>query len=229
VLDVGQGDAILIQDPSGVSMLVDGGRDPVVLDAALRRHGVREVDLVVVTHGDTDHVGGLVELVAGGRAGLVWIGNTTAVEGPLSDLVEAAGVVGAPVRPVGAGSIAQLGELSIEVLGPERRYKSANDGSVVLLVRAARSLLLPGDVEAVAQADLGPVRADVLVVPHHGSATTDLTWLEATVGLEAVLSYGENRYGHPHPDVVALLDRLGVDTRHTAIDGDVVVPLGRSP
>ncbi|MGI9528330.1 MAG: ComEC/Rec2 family competence protein [Acidimicrobiia bacterium] len=229
VLDVGQGDAILIQEPSGSSMLVDGGRDPVVLDAALRRHGVRSVDLVVVTHGDTDHVGGLVELVAAGRAGLVWIGRSAHVEGQLVDLVEAASDVGTPVRPVGTGNLARFGEVLIEVLGPERRYKSDNDGSVVLLVRAGRSLLLPGDVEAVAQADLGPVRADVLVVPHHGSATTDLAWLEASVSGEAILSYGENRYGHPHPDVVALLDTLGVVTRHTAIDGDVVVPLGRSP
>lgn len=229
ILDVGQGDAILLQDPSGASLLVDGGSDPGVLDAALRRHGVRSVNLVVVTHGDTDHVGGLVELVASGRAGLVWMGTSANVVGPLGDLLEAAGAVGTPVRAVGVGTLAQLGDFSIKVLGPARRYKSDNDGSVVLLVQAGRSLLLPGDAEATAQAEMEPVRADVLVVPHHGSATTDLTWLEATVQGEAVLSYGENRYGHPHPDVVSLLDALGVATRHTAIDGDVVIPLGRSP
>lgn len=229
VLDIGQGDAILLQDPSGASMLVDGGSDPGVLDAALRRHGVRSVDLVVVTHGDTDHVGGLVELVASGRSGAVWTGKSTNMAGSLGNLVAAAETVGTPVRSVGAGAVAQLGAFSIEVLGPARRYQSDNDGSVVLLVRGARSLLLPGDAEAIAQADLRPVRPDVLVVPHHGSATTDLKWLEETVQDEAVLSYGENRYGHPHPDVVALLDALGVATRHTAIDGDISIPLGRPP
>jgi beta-lactamase superfamily II metal-dependent hydrolase len=69
----------------------------------------------------------------------------------------------------------------------------------------------------------------VLVVPHHGSDTTDLDWLERTVGDLAVLSYGENRYGHPHPDVIVLLEDLGVSTRRTHLEGDIVVPLDVPP
>lgn len=229
VLDVGQGDAILLQDPSGASMLVDGGSDPSLLDAALRRHGVRRLGVVVVTHGDIDHAGGLVELVAHGRAGSMWVGRWASMAGPIGDLVAAADVAGTPVESVGSGTSALLGEITIEVLGPARRYKSDNDGSVVMLVRAGRSVLLPGDAEATAQLELPPVRPDVLVVPHHGSATTDLRWLAATVQGEAILSYGDNRYGHPHADVVGVLDALGVVTRHTAVDGDIVVPLGRAP
>ena len=229
VLDVGQGDAILLQDPSKASMLIDGGSDPAVLDVALRRNGVRSVDLVVVTHGDMDHAGGLVDLVGAGRAGAVWVGSWAPIDGLLGELIDRAEATGTPVREVAAGTRAQLGSMSIEVLGPTRRYKSDNDGSVVLLVEAGRSLLLPGDVEAVAQSDLPPVRPDVLVVPHHGSATTDLGWLAATVQDDAVLSYGPNRHGHPHPDIVALLEELGVMVRHTATAGDVSIPLGLAP
>ena len=84
-----------------------------------------------------------------------------------------------------------------------------------------------GDIGAVAQAELPAMQPDVLVVPHHGAATTDLRWLDATVrpGSIAVLSYGPNTYGHPHPDVVGRLEVLGAIVRRTE-HGHVEVPLG---
>jgi competence protein ComEC len=229
VLDVGQGDAILVQDPTGSTVLVDGGSDPGVLDAALRRQNVRTVDLLVATHGDADHVGGLTELVASGRVGAVWVGDFNDPSDLLVELIDAAGLRGVEVTTVSAGDRSTVASLSIEVLGPTRRFQSENDGSVILFVKAGRSLLLPGDIEAVAQRELPVVQPDVLVVPHHGSGTTDLDWLERTVGDLAVLSYGENRYGHPHPDVIVLLEDLGVSTRRTHLEGDIVVPLDVPP
>ena len=87
-------------------------------------------------------------------------------------------------------------------------------------------MLLPGDIGAVAQGELEAVRPDVMLVPHHGSSTTDLDWLERTVGQVAVLSYGENTYGHPHPDVLSALDEARVMVHHTMREGDVTIPLG---
>jgi competence protein ComEC len=117
----------------------------------------------------------------------------------------------------------------IEVLGPRRRYQAENDGSVVLLVSAGRSAFLGGDIEAVAQGEVPDVRPDVVVVPHHGSGTNDVRWLKGVVGGLAVLSYGENSYGHPHPDVLAALEETGVVVRHTLLEGDLTVDLGSAP
>ena len=226
VLDVGQGDAILLQDPSGLTALIDGGRDPAVLTSALRRRGVRSVDLVVVTHGDADHAGGLIDLVSSGAVGSVWVSAFAPMEGLLADLVAEAARVDTPVVEVEAGVERMLGSFDIDVLAPARRFASDNDGSLVLLATARRSILMPGDVEAVAQRELPDVRPDVLVVPHHGAATTDLRWLAEVVPEVAVLSYGENRFGHPHADVLAVLDAAGATIRHTHLEGDVVIPMG---
>jgi competence protein ComEC len=226
VLDVGQGDAILLQDPSGRTVLVDGGRDPSVLSTALRRHGVRSVDLVVVTHGDADHVGGLIDLVSTGGVDAIWVSTFAPVEGLLEDLTTAASKAGTPVVEVEAGAGLVFGSFDIEVLAPARRFASDNDGSLVLMVSGGRSILLPGDIEAIGQRELPEIHPDVLVVPHHGSATTDLRWLGDLVPELAIVSYGENRFGHPHPDVLAMLDRSGATVRHTHIEGDIVIPLG---
>lgn len=225
VLDIGQGDAILVLDPSGRSMLVDGGPDPARLEAALRRHGIRSVDVVTVTHGDTDHAGGLVELVASGRVGALVRSAFAPDEGLIAELDTLAVSAGTPVFEVEAGWTFPLGGIQVEVLGPARRFASDNDGSVVLMVTAHRSLLLPGDIEAIAQRELPLTTPDAMVVPHHGSATTDLAWLASVLPSQAVLSYGENRFGHPHPDVVAILEAAGAHVHHTHRDGDVIIPL----
>jgi len=226
VMDVGQGDAILLQDPSGRAMLVDGGRDPRTLDRAIRRNGVSRLDVVALTHGDLDHVGGLVDLLATVDVGEVWIARFASRSDAVEDVLADAARGGVPVREVGRGTAFALGSIVVEVLGPARRYRGDNDGSIVMLASWRRSILLPADIEAVAQRELPPVRPDLLVVPHHGSSTTDLAWLEAVLGPVAVLSYGENTYGHPHPAVLSVLEVAGADVYHTMLDGDVTIPLG---
>jgi competence protein ComEC len=226
VLDVGQGDAILLQDPSGLAMLVDGGREPAVLDRALRRHGVRSLAVVVVTHADADHVGGLVEVVEGLDVGEVWIGADATTAALLDDVLDAAARRDIPVVEVGDGLRGALGDIALEVVGPRRRYLGDNDGSVVILAAARRSILLAGDIEAVAQRELAPVAPDVLLVPHHGSATSDLEWLERTLDEVAILSYGPNTYGHPDPAVVDVLEHSGAEIHRTATDGDITIELG---
>lgn len=229
VLDVGQGDAILLQDPSGATVLVDGGSDPRVLDRALRRNGVRRLTLLVVTHGDVDHIGGVIELLAANRASELWI-PAFAPEGAL--LVEATATArraGINVLEVDRGMRFSLSTMQIEIMGPRRRYAAENDGSVVLWVTSGRSVFLGGDVEKVAQRDLPPLRPDVMVVPHHGSRSNDLGWLARTVGQMAILSYGDNRYGHPHPEVLAVLEDANTEVRHTYLEGDVVISLAPTP
>ena len=229
VLDVGQGDAILLQDASGRAMLIDGGPDTGMLDRALRRHSVSALDVVVATHGDADHVAGLGELLRSYEVGELWVSEFAGASELLRGVLDAAQASGVPIVEVSAGVRKMLGGIRIEVISPGRRYASDNDGSIAIIARAQKSVLIPGDIEAVAQGQLSPLQPDILIVPHHGSASTDPTWLQETVGTVAVLSYGTNRYGHPNPEIVAVLEEASVDIRRTFLEGDVVLPLSRSP
>lgn len=225
-LDVGQGDAVLLQDELGTVVLVDGGRTPQVLDDALRRYGVRRIDLLVITHGDADHTGGLEGLVGRMPIDRVWVPDQPVLGPILVDVLEAATDRGIPVDRLRAGTAIRIGRFSLTVLGPVRRYASANDGSVVLWVEAGgRSALLTGDIEGIGQRDLPPVRPDVLLVPHHGSSTTDIEWLSATVGPDAVISVGENPYGHPDAGVLDALRGAGARIWVTREMGDIRMPL----
>ena len=224
-LDVGQGDAILLRGPSGEVILVDGGPDPAILRRALLGRGIRRIDLLVATHGHEDHLAGLAGIGQWVSVGRLWHnGDREEALGSLVAEMEAAGV---PVEVPGLGWEARVGAFRIEVLGPLRRYASLNDGSLVLRVSAGgATVMLPGDVEAVAQADLGPLTADVLKVPHQGAASSDLEWLASCGPQVAVISVGPNDFDHPAPEVVAALEAGGAVVRRTDLEGEVVIALG---
>lgn len=225
-LDVGQGDAVLIRDPSGAVALVDGGRDPTVLGESLRRYGVDHLDLLVASHGDADHIGGLDAISDRYPVGRLWVPAHQPTSDLLKEVIASAELHDVLVDEVAAGHRAQLGEFALEVIGPRRRYAEPNDGSIVIMLESGGlSVLLPGDIGAVAQAELPALEPDVLLVPHHGAATTDLEWLAQTVGSLAVISVGVNSYGHPDPAVLATLDTTHVVVRTTRNAGDVAVPL----
>lgn len=220
-LSIGQGDAVLLRDPGGGVALVDGGRDPLILAEALRRHRIGRIDLLVASHGDIDHIGGFAGILGDHAIGRIWLPNHPDLGVELEALVDQATAAGVPVDVVGPGISYRLGTLRIEALGPMRRYVTRNDGSIVLWVEAGTTLLLPGDIEAVAQRELPALRPDILLVPHHGSASTDRTWLAATVGAVAVISVGPNTYGHPAPEIRSVLIAAGAETRVTMEEGDV--------
>jgi competence protein ComEC len=162
--------------------------------------------------------------------GEFWMPGDQEISTLLEEITETLDAIGVSVEEVGAGTEAHLGEFAISVVGPRRRYAAENDGSIVLLAEVnGVEVLLPGDVGALAQRELPALRPDVLLVPHHGAGTTDLEWLTATVSDLAVISVGENAYGHPTPEVVATLEATGAEIRMTSADGDVVVPLAPAP
>lgn len=229
-LDVGQGDASLILASDGSAVLVDAGPEPPVLASALRRYGVDRIDLLVVTHPHEDHIAGLVGLVGRIPIDEVWIWGP-AHSGESWEVVAAQlARDGVAIEVPAVGTIATYGDVTIEVLGPLRRYDGANDQSVVLIVDAgATSVLMTGDIEEAAQADLGAIGGDVLKVPHHGGATSSLWWLAAVEPRIAVVSVGDNDYGHPSPEIVEVLNSLGAVVVRTDQAGDVVIPLTGDP
>jgi competence protein ComEC len=225
--DVGQGDAALLWGPLGEAILIDGGPDPGHVLDELRGRGVRDLELVVLSHPHEDHAGGLAAVLSGLSVGKIWHPGS---EGEaFEEVMEAAGRTGVPVEVPSPGWRARIGSFSIKVLGPLRRYASPNDQSLVLLVEVhGLSVLFPGDIEAIAQRELGPVSADIMKVPHQGAATSDLGWLAESAGSVAVISVGPNRYGHPSGHVVETLDEAGAEVLRTDLEGDIEVPLAVS-
>jgi competence protein ComEC len=227
-LDVGQGDASLLLGPSGEVVLIDGGADPSVLRQHLRGRGIRRVDLLVVSHRHADHTAGLVGITAVARVDRMWHPPQLGEGSPLDSVAAEVAALGGVVESPSVGTAARVGNFTIEVLGPLRRYASPNDGSLVLLVEAAgASVLFSGDIEAIAQADLGPLPADLLKVPHQGARTSDFGWLEASSPSVAVISVGPNTFGHPSEEVIETLEASGAVVRRTDEEGTIVIHLGR--
>lgn len=226
-LDVGQGDATLLRDPTGRVALIDGGSDPMVLVEALRRHHIGRIDLLVASHGDVDHVGGFDGVFDDRSVGRVWVPDHPDPGPEMERFIDAATAAGAPIDRVRPGIAYGLGAIAIEALGPTRRYAARNDGSIVLWVEAGQTLLLSGDIGAVAQGELSPMQPDILLVPHHGSSSSDPAWLAATVGSIALISVGPNTYGHPAPEILTVLGESGAEIMTTMENGDISLDLER--
>jgi len=221
-LDVGQGDAILVTTPAGRQILVDGGPSPAALGAALAQEMPfwdRSIDLLILTHADGDHVGGLVEALARYRVG-GWLDNGRASDQALYvqslAALEAASV---PRQVIAAGDRLELGQGAVmQALHPPRgdaprALAEDNEGSIVLrLTWGEAAFLLTGDLGTAGEdyllASGQLLEADVLKVAHHGSgSSTGSAFLQAVAPHFAVISVAAgNDFGHPGP---ALLERLG--------------------
>lgn len=240
-LDVGQGDAILIEGSSGGRVLVDGGPDPdrlvTLLDARIPAWD-RRVDVVVLTHPHEDHAAGLVGLLGRYHTGRFY---EPGMAGPGPGYVALAGVLdrqGQRRGRLATGDRFTIDDGRFRVLWPDPGSvprappdsgKEINNVSVVLeLTVGRRRFLLMGDAEE----EIDPIlvrrglrHADVLKVSHHGSRTATTAPFLAAVGPSvAVVSVGtKNRYGHPSPATIDRLERAGARVVRTDRDGSVTV------
>jgi competence protein ComEC len=221
-MDVGQGDAILIEDPAGHRILVDGGPSGRAISEALGRETPfwdKGLDLVVLTHPEEDHLNGLVTVLERYDVKRILAGPVESDSAAYGAWREAVEHEGAHYYQAAPGEWFDLGRgARLEVLGPptqpvEGGDDKLNNNSVVLrLTWGEVSFLLPGDLEKAGEEALlsegEELRSTVLKVPHHGSAyATGDPLLAAVRPAVAVISVGEdNWYGHPSPQVLERLE-----------------------
>ncbi|MCH8334222.1 ComEC/Rec2 family competence protein [Candidatus Sumerlaeota bacterium] len=239
VVDVGQGDSLVLRFPDGKIGVIDGGavnslQGRRTVAPFLRWLGTDRIDFMIATHGDADHVGGLVYLVNNFEVGLFIHGPDRSDSDVFQELHRLLEEKGINVREVRAGDTLEgFGAIEVTFLNPAPG-DDGNDASVVLLIDYGEvEILLTGDIEAGAERSILDRKLaediDVLKIAHHGSRTsTTARFLDAFDPEIALISAGRNnQYGHPAPEVlerlserniaVARTDRLG--TLHVRTDG----------
>lgn len=248
--DVGQGDAAYIRFPDGRDMIVDGGPDEKILSCISRHMPFwdRHINMVLLSHPQKDHLQGLIEIFARYRVDYFLksdIGSST--EGYV-DLMRAVETKKIPIKLVTRGQRVTIGHASLSIIWPSRAQIALmkpyagggavlgaadgqlNDGSVVFALRyGSFDALFPGDADAhvEGQFDTSPLAdgtLELLKVPHHGSKTgmtqDYVAWAHPSI---AVVSVGKNSYGHPSPEAMAMLQKIGTEIHRTDKEGDIEI------
>ena len=240
-LDVGQGDAALVRFPLGSSMLIDAGGLPGassfdmgerVVGPVLWRAGVNRLDLLALTHGDADHIGGAASVLRDFRPWDAWEGVPVPAHALLAALHRNSVAQRTRWTTIQRGDRTEIDGVQLFVQHPPvpdwERQDVRNDDSLVIELRWREvSFVFTGDVGVEAErtlaASFGPARLRVVKVPHHGSATSSSDGLVRGLSPDAaVISAGRgNRFGHPAPSVVERYLAAGVEVFRTDRDGAV--------
>lgn len=240
--DVGQGDATLVRTGRGSAILIDAGPEPDAIASCLRDAGIARIALLVLSHFHADHVGGLPGVY---RAATVQAALLNPLDSPAREAAAVRRMLaaqGTPTRTAAPGDQLVVGEASWQTLQAapfgtasasvgrgEGESAAENDSSVLARVsRPELSILVTGDMGADAQRTAQragvDLRADVLKVPHHGSADQDEAFLAATGARIALVSVGaDNGYGHPTRRTLGTLSRHSMTVARTDERGDIAL------
>lgn len=232
VIDVGQGDSILLVGPGGSTMLIDGGQKDSGSLVYLKAHGINRINIMVATHADADHIGGLVDVLNALPVDEVatsgYAGNTRTYEQLLDGIAKAK----AKYTEVHLGDKLTMDGMSFLVPNPgvDDKVKDANDSSVVLRVAyGPTSFIFTGDAEKTAESRMIasglPLQSTILKVSHHGSSTSSSTaFLQAVQPKVAIYGAGlNNKYGHPNKITITNLTKIGAKIYGTLTSGTVTV------
>lgn len=232
--DVGQGDSAFIETPDGKQILIDGGSDSSVLRKLSSEMGFfdREIDMIIATHPDSDHIGGLVDVFERYEVKhIVMTENnhqSPVVEQFLNRVVDETATVHYARRDM---VFDFGGEIKLRILFPDRdptNLESNTSSVVVQLIYRDSEFLFTGDspkgIEEYLVSIDSQLESDVLKVGHHGSKTsTSQEFLEKVQAKYAVISAGkDNRYGHPHSVVIEALQEKRVEIFETSVMGDII-------
>jgi|LSQX01.2.fsa_nt_gb beta-lactamase superfamily II metal-dependent hydrolase len=230
IINVGQGDSILIQFHNGQTMLIDAGPDDSVL-SYLNQQGIKKINYLVATHPHADHIGGMAAVIRTFDIEKVYmprVGHTTKT---YENVLLAIKSKGLKITSAKAGvTILDQNGLKANFIAPcSSSYDNLNNYSAVIKIQYGNtSFLLTGDAEAESEQQMlvsgTNLKADVLKVGHHGSnSSTTSSFIKAVSPKYAVISCGAgNQYGHPHQEVLSRLANTGVKTYRADTDGTVI-------
>jgi len=235
--DVGQGDAIFIETPQRHQILIDGGPDSAILEKLAKEMPFwdRTIDLIILTHPEKDHLAGLIEVLKRYKVeNILWTGviRDTAEfkEWEKSIKGERAKIFIAKSGQKIIMPKTVLGILyPLENLEGEELKDSNNTSIVAKLVFKENSFLFTGDIYKSIEKELitkeTDIDSDVLKVAHHGSKTSSSEeFMKEVSPQEAVISAGkDNPYGHPHQEVLEILEKYGIRILRTDLDGDIKI------
>lgn len=226
-VDVGQGDASLIEFPDGKTMLIDAASSSEVLQQ-LRDDSRSQIDWLVATHPDADHIGGLADIISNYQVASVWAPEVNSPTKTYTNFLTAIANKGLGIEPCYAGRQIAAGEgYAIDLLWPQQgaSYSADNDYSAIIKVTyGSNTFLFTGDAPVDAQSQSVSGHVDVLKVSHHGSASgMDASLARKLTPTISVLSYGKNSYGHPTQVVLDALKAVGSSIYGTYAHGTVTV------
>lgn len=241
MFDIGQGDALFIQSPSGVQILVDSGPPKKILNNLMLSMSPfdKEIDAIIVTNPDADHIGGFVDVLRNYKVDYVLepgTFNESKVYENLEDEIRNQNIKKILVKK---GMTLDMGDGAvIEILFPDRDVSgwSRNDGSVVArLVYGETSIMLTGDSTIKTEKLIldnnkkEDLKSTILKVGHHGSRTsTSSSFVQAVMPTYALISDGkDNKYGHPHKETLDTLAKYGVQILRTDLQGTVIFTCDR--
>ncbi|MFJ7733455.1 MBL fold metallo-hydrolase [Lysinibacillus sp. NPDC097231] len=230
-IDVGQGDSIFIESPNGKTMLVDGGSkgSGKQVVSYLQELGVNKLDIVVATHPDADHIGGLIPVLNSIDIGQFYDSGKVHTSQTFEEMLTLIDAKNIPYNvPKTGDNIVFDDDLQVEVLNANEHATDNNDASIVLKIAYGNvSFLLTGDAGVALEKEMMQfdVKSTVLKAGHHGSNTSSSEeFIKAVHPEMTILSYGEdNKYGHPHAEVVERLQAIGSKIYTTAEAGTVIV------
>lgn len=229
-IDVGQGDAILI-DCGTTEILIDAGEKSPGVTAYLKKYVDGHLEAIVATHPHADHIGGLIDVLDEYTVDAVWTGGDASTSKTYTDFMNKSVAEGATISVARRGDVITVGALTFNVLNPPNTlFDDFNDNSIVLLLRdGSVDFLFTGDAEIAAEDSMISAGVlndiDILKVGHHGSRTaSSLPFLAVTRPEVAIYMAGAgNSYGHPHNESITALTGIGAKIYGTDNYGTIVI------
>jgi competence protein ComEC len=230
-INVGQGDSIYIKAPNGEDILIDGGnKDGSDVVAYLKKQKVKDIEVMIATHPDADHIGGLDEVLNAFVVRSVYAPKVNHTSQAYRDFLNAVKREGLKIKTAQANVTLPIKGVTAKFVGPVKAYSTSdtNDWSAVLrLTYGKNTFLFTGDAEFKAESDMikakQPLKADVLKVGHHGAKTsTSTAFLNVVKPKYAVISVGKNSYGHPTKDVLNRLKAVKAIVHRTDQKGTII-------
>lgn len=240
-VDVGQGDCTFITTPFGKRILIDGGEgnsdkydygEKVVFPYLLDR-GIKRVDYVIVSHADSDHIGGLIYILENMKVENILIGLQPKTSTQLEKLIELANKKRINIMTLSKGDIKKIDKIiNLEVLWPDKNnliYENAlNNNSLVFKLKYNNfSILFTGDIEEIAEKEivLSELKSTIIKIAHHGSKTSSTEEFISNVNPKiALIGVGKkNSFGHPNNEIIERLEKSNIKIYRTDINGEISI------